>query len=115
MNFLYGRMARNPAFFQRWGADMLSALYNIYATSLDPRLSRRAWEMGHERAIEWRRLYPSVPPDAEPWFIADLVFGADAAERLGVPDPTLRAQLAAAAKRWTAADYRGWDPAREPP
>jgi hypothetical protein len=115
MDFLYHRMACNPEYFKRWGGDMLSAFYNIYATSSNPRLRRMAWDMGHERAAEWRRIYPSLPADADAWFIADMVFGTDSAERLGVPDSRMRAQLLAAAPRWTPRDYMNWDPAHEPP
>ena len=113
--FIYRSVARNPASFEQWGHDLLSAFYNIAETSGDPELRRLAREMGHERAIEWRRLHPSVPPDADPEEIVDLVFGLDAAERLGVAHPRLRAELRDRAARFSAADYLWFDPAVEPP
>jgi hypothetical protein len=115
MRVLYYGMARDPKYFEESGSDLLSAFHNIHFTSLDPRLSRMAWEMGSERALEWRRLHPTLPRDASADTVGDLVFGLDAAERLGVPNPRLRAQLAAAAPRFSAADYLLWDPARESP
>jgi hypothetical protein len=74
-----------------------------------------AWQMGHERALEWQRTHSSLPEGAGANEIADLVSGADAAEHLGAPGPRLRAQLTAAAPRFSAMDYLLWDPSREPP
>jgi hypothetical protein len=113
--FIYNRVARNPANFAQWGHDLLSAFYNIAETSGDRELRRMARAMGHERAIEWCRLHPSLPANADSGELVDLVFGLDAAERLGVPDPQLRAQLRQAAARFSAVDYLMFDPTVEPP
>ena len=55
LNFIYDSIARNPAHFREYGHDLLSAFYNIAVTSQDRELRRMAWNMGHERAIEYRR------------------------------------------------------------
>ena len=56
-----------------------------------------------------------MPADVRPDDLMILVFGNDAAERLQVPDPRLRAQLRRAAARFSAVDFLGFDPAVEPP
>ena len=113
--FIYNSIARNPANFADWGHDLLSAFYNIAETSADPELRRMAYVMGHERALEWKRLHPAVPADSDALAVSDLVYGLDAAERLGVPQPRLRAQLRLAAARFSAVDYYHFDPALGPP
>ena len=109
------RFARQPDTFRDWGHDLLSAFYNIAVTSGNAELRRTAWSMGRERALEWRRLHRSVPPDSDPSEVTDLIFGTDTAERFGVPDPRLREELRRAAARFTVVDYLGFDPAVEPP
>jgi hypothetical protein len=113
--FIYNSVARNRDSFAQWGHDLLSAFYNISVTSADPALRRMAGAMGHERALEWRRLHPALPPNADSGDVLDLVFGLDAAERLGVAHPQLRTQLRQAASRYSAIDYLLFDPAVEPP
>jgi hypothetical protein len=115
LNFIYDSVARNRGSFRDFGHDLLNAFYNIAATSEDRELRRMAWSMGHERALEWRRLNPELPAAAGPNGISSLVFGSDAAERLGVPGPRLRTQLREAAARFSAYDYLWFDPVREPP
>ena len=113
--FIYESIARNPAHFREYGHDLLSAFYNIAVTSEDRELRRMAWSMGHERALEYRRIHPNVPPDIYAGEFTDLVFGEDSAARLGVPDPRLHTQLREAAKRFSVIDYLLFDPAVEPP
>ncbi len=114
LDFLYA-FARRPAAFREWGHDMLSAFYNIAVTSRRPGLRRRAWYMGHERALAWRQEHAGVAPGSSAEDMAVLVMGNDAAGRLGVPDPRLTAELRRAAARFSAVDYYGFDPNREPP
>ena len=115
MKFLYESIARNPRHFADWGHDLLSAFYNIAETSSDPALSDMAWRMGRERAREWRRMHPVVPAGAGVNEVMMLVFGHDAAGRLGVPDPQMQAALTQAAARYTSYDFLWFDPLREPP
>ena len=115
LHFLYYSFATKDAYFRQYGSDLLSAFYNIAETSQNRELSRTAWTMGHERALEWRRLYPKVPAETDANEVSDLVFGHDAAVRLGVPDPRFDAQLRAAAARFSVYDYLLFDPVNEPP
>ena len=107
--------ARKPEYFRTYGGDLLDAFNNIAATSRNPVLSETARRIGRERAVEWRLLNPVLPRNYGVNDVMFYVFGTDAAEKLGVAAPELRAQLAAAAPRFAAADYLKWDPAREPP
>ena len=115
LRFIYVSIARNPAHFQEYGHDLLAAFYNIAVTSGDPQLRRMAWSMGHERAIEWRRIHPAPPADANVNDISDLVFGDDAAGRLGVPDARMHTQLRERAAGFSVYDFLLFDPVKEPP
>ena len=112
--FLYAA-ARQPDTFRDWGHDLLSAFVNISSTNADREISDLAWRMGHERAMEWRRLHPRLPVEIDADEIANLVYGSDAAEQLGAPDAALHDALRQAAPHFSAADYLGFDPTREPP
>ena len=115
LNFMYEAIARNPAHFREYGHDLLAAFYNIAVTSGDPELRRMAWKMGHERAIEYRRIHPTVPPGTDANDLTDLIFGDDAAGRLGVPDVRMHTGLREAAAHFSVLDYLLFDPVREPP
>jgi hypothetical protein len=115
LHFLYFSVARNPDHFREYGSDLLFAFYKIWETSRSETLARMAWTMGHERAWEWRRIHPVVPQDADADEVYDLVNGNDSAERLGVPDGAMRAQLLRAASQFSATDYIWFDPKKEPP
>jgi hypothetical protein len=110
-----GSAARDPAVFSDYGPDLTGAFYLIATTSARARLRALAWDLGRERAAEWRRLYPAMPADASPEGVFGLLSGADAAERFGFPDPAFRRAVAAAARRFTAVEFHDWDPVREPP
>ena len=112
--FLY-TAARQPDTFREWGHDLLSAFVNIATTNADREISDLAWRMGHERALAWRRLNREVPAKADADDLANLVYGSDAADALGVPDGHLRELLLHAASRFSATDYLGFDPRRGPP
>ena len=115
LHFIYETIARNPRYFRIYGYDLMEAFYNISATSLDPELRREARGMGHERAVEWRRLYPTVSEPLDADRVRALVLGNDVAERLGVADPPFRTLLRKAAARFTVYDYLLFDPVEEPP
>ncbi|HUA21057.1 MAG TPA: hypothetical protein VMB25_20055 [Bryobacteraceae bacterium] len=105
------RVASDPKNFADWGHDLLWCFYTISATAKDPQLRHDAKRMGRERAQEWRRIHSSAPSDADADEIADLVFGSDAAARLGVPDPRMKRALRRAAGRFSAVDFLAFDPA----
>ncbi len=112
--FLYS-VARQPDTFRDWGHDLLSAFFNIASTNADRAISELAWRMGHERALAWRAQHRGIPAGADADDIANLVYGSDAAELLGVPDSSLHNALCRAAARFSAADYLGFDPKQGPP
>jgi len=109
------QVASDPRNFAGYGHDLLWCFYTISATAKDPELRKRAREMGHERALEWRRIHPRVPADSDAGDISELVFGSDAADRLGVGDPAVKEQLRRAAAKYSAVDFLDFDPTREPP
>lgn len=115
LTFMYLSIARNPDHFKEFGHDLLAAFYNIAVTSGDPELRNMARRMGHERAIEWRRIHPTPPAGADVNDITDLIFGDDAAGRLGVPDARMHTQLRERAARFSVYDYLLFDPVKEPP
>jgi len=114
MTFVYA-VARNPRAFKSYGHDLVGMFAGIATTSNDSALRRVAWNMGRERGLEWRRLNPRVPARAGADLVGDLLFGSESCERLGVADPAFRGELARAAACFTATDYYGFDPVKEPP
>ena len=115
LDFIYHSIARNPADFSDYGHDLLLAFYNIAVTSADPELSRAAWNMGHESALEFRRVFRTVSADEDVYGIQALILGDDMATRLGVPDPRLHAEICQAAARLSVYDHLLFDPRKEPP
>lgn len=71
--------------------------------------------MGRERARHWRREQAQLTTDLGADEIANLVFGCYAADRLGVVDAAFKESLRAAAERFNAVDYFGFDAPNEPP
>lgn len=114
LNFLY-RTASDPKNFFDWGHDLLWCFYTISATAKDPKLREMARQMGKERALEWRRIHTLVPAKIDVDDLSDLIFGSDAADRLGVRDSVYRRQLRTAVRRYSANDFLLFDPAREAP
>ena len=114
LNFIY-RTASDPNTFADWGHDLLWCFYTISATSKNPKLRELARHMGHERALQWRRIHPTVPAGTDADELPDLVFGSDAADRLGARDPGYKQQLRSAVRRYSVTDFLLFDPTREPP
>jgi hypothetical protein len=114
LEFIY-RTARNRENFEVYGHDYICCFHCIASTSKDPALRRIAKGMGQERARKWRKLNSDVPADADADDIANLVFGADAADCLGVRDKQLKPKIRKAAAGFGSLDYFWFDPATEPP
>ena len=114
LRFIY-RTACDPKSFPDFGEDYLWCLYSIGATSSDPVLARLALGMGRERAALWQREHRALPPNANAGVLANVLFGAYAAEQLGLPDERLKEQMRRAAALHPVEDYLAFDPAREPP
>jgi hypothetical protein len=113
LTFIY-RTAVDPANFSLYGSDYLWCFYEIAATSSDRRLSERAAAMGRERAERWRVEHPHPDPKASPDDLADVLFGAYAAEQLGFPDEALKNEIRNAAAHFTGMDFLRFAPAAGP-
>lgn len=112
--FIYNTACK-PENFKSFGSDYLCCFDSISATARDPELRRLARTLGRERARQWRRECATVPHNAKPDDIADLVFGADAADSLGLPDDSFKQQLRKVARNFDSLDFLYFDPASEPP
>ncbi len=109
------RTASDRHNFADYGYDLLWCFYTISATAKNPKLRRVAREMGHERALAWRRVHATMPRGLSSDEVVDLIFGSDAADRLGVRDPAMKHYLRRMAARYTVVDFLLFDPTREPP
>ena len=114
LNFIY-RTALDRKNFSQYGPDYVWCFYTLSTAVKDPGVRQLARRMGLERARLWRREHSSVPSDADATTIADLAYGNDAAESLGLRDDRLREQLKRAASFFKARDYLLFDPLTEPP
>ena len=114
LNFIY-RTASDPNTFADWGDDLLWCFYTISATAKNPKLREMASKMGRERALEWRRIHAVVPGKTSVDQLSDLIYGSDAADRLGARDSGYKRQLRSAARHYSVTDFLSFDPAREPP
>jgi hypothetical protein len=114
LEFLY-RMACDAESFEAYGHDFLFCFYTIASNSKDARLRATARRMGRERASVWRTSHASVPKKIDAYDLSSLVFGSDAADRLGVRDARLKSEIRRALKGFTAKDFYRFDPAKEPP
>jgi hypothetical protein len=109
------RTASDPRNFEMYGYDYLCCFHCIASTSKDVNLRRMARKMGRESALQWRREHPKVSADVDADAIAYLVFGSDAADRLGVRDRGLKEQIREVARHFDAKDYLGFDTVAEAP
>lgn len=114
LEFLYER-ACDRASFDEYGHDFLFCFYTIASNSRDAGVRATARRMGRERARVWRRAHPSVPRGINAFDLSNMVFGCDAADRLGVRDAVVKSQIKRALKRFTSEVFHRFDPVREPP
>jgi hypothetical protein len=114
LRFIY-RTACDPKNFADFGEDYLWCLYSIGATSRDADLARLALSMGRERAAFWRREHPALPANTSADELSNLLFGAYAAEKLGLPDERLKEEIRQAAALHPVEHYLAFDPTHEPP
>lgn len=114
LNFIYS-VGSDDQNLEDYGSDLLWCFYSVWHTSSDRELSKAAARMGRELAQRWRRLNSHVPPQTTAGNIYRMVLGAYAADRLGVRDPGLRAELREAVRRFNTKDFLGFDAALGPP
>ena len=105
------RVTKVPENLATYGDDFLWCFYSLSATATDPWLRREAAAIGRERARQWRRANPRVPPDADADAVAALVSGSHSADCLGVRDDAMKPALVEAARRFGPLDYFYFDPA----
>src|SRR3977135_2646745 len=114
MDFIYG-IARKPRQFAQCADDLLYFFYHVAHTARDSKLRRMARDMGTECFSRWKNNYHSLPGNADPGTIIDYFHAASTAEQFGLRNKTLKLQIRAAAKRYSAADFLWFDPDREAP
>ena len=114
LEFIY-QTACDPENFAVYGYDYLGCFHGIESTSKDINLRRAARCMGQERAHHWRREHAHLTSSFDADEVAYLVFGSDAADRLGVGDKAFKETLRVAAQRFSAEEYFGFNPVHEPP
>jgi hypothetical protein len=114
LEFIYST-ACVPENFETYGYDYLSCFHCIASTSKDVNLRRMARQMGQDRARHWRRANPRIPNDADADYIAYLVFGTAAADKLGVRDVKFKQQIRRTARQHSAGEFFSFDPRIEPP
>jgi hypothetical protein len=113
LDFVY-KTAKDPKNFSEYGSDYLWCLATIASATSDRDLKARASKMAMERGREWRRIHPKVPDEIDADEVADLVFGALAAEQIGMHDDRFKRDLERAAARFTPVDFIKFDPRKEP-
>jgi len=114
LKFIY-QVACDEECFAVYGHDLLNCFYFISATSLDPSLRRTARRLGRERARLWRQQHSRLPRGTDAGVVSEYIHGSYAADRLGLRDPALKAQLRRAAESIKVIDYFWFDPVNEPP
>lgn len=114
LDFIY-QTACKAENFETYGFDYLGCFDCIASTSKDPKLRKTAREMGRERARHWRRHNSKVARNADADDVVGLVYGSYAADRLGVRDDHIKKKIRDVARKFSARDYFGFDPAHEPP
>lgn len=114
LDFIY-RVASKPEGFDSYGGLLICCFALMGATSRDASLRQLARSRAQKLAQRWGRLHPVVPSDASANVILDFVLICYALGRLGVRDVVLKAQIRAAAKRFSVQDLLGFNPVSEPP
>ena len=114
MQFIY-RTASKPRVFAEWGFDLLWCFWSISNTAQDPKLRQMAHDMGHERAAEWRRMHARLSTKYDAGGLSNVIFGADAATRLGYPDDRFKEKIRAAVARYDVHDFLAFDAVHESP
>lgn len=114
LDFIY-RIASKPEGFDSCGGLLICCFALMGATSRDASLRQLARSRAQKLAQRWSRLHPVVQSDASADVILDFVLICYALGRLGVRDVVLKAQIRAAAKRFSVQDLLGFNPVSEPP
>jgi len=114
LDFIYG-VANTRAGFDSYGSLLICCFALVGATSRDARLRQLGRLRAQKLARRWHRLHPHLPQGAGPDLLPKFVLVRYALSRIGLRDATLNAEIRNAAKRFSAQDLLGFDPASEPP
>jgi hypothetical protein len=114
LEFLY-RMACDAENFEAYGFDLVSCFYGIFSTATEGCLRARAHTVCLELARKWRETHPTLPAEIDADDLSQFVIATDAADRIGLPDLSLKTEIRRAAKRFRPEDYYWFDPRVEPP
>jgi hypothetical protein len=114
LDFIH-RIASKPEGFDSYGGLLICCFALMGATSRDASLRQLARSRAQKLAQRWSRRHPVVPSDASAGVVLDFVLICYALGRLGVRDVVLKAQIRAAAKRFSVQDLLGFNPVSEPP
>lgn len=114
LRFIYNN-SRDPKHFAQYGSDFLWCFYSISASVDAPDIRQLAPEMGIERATIWRQEHNQSPASLGVDDFLDLIYGADGATSLGLPNEALKSEIQRAALRFTPTDFFHFDPRSEPP
>jgi len=114
LNFIH-RVADTPDGFDSYGSLSICCFALAAATSRDANLRQLARSRAQKLARRWRRLHPVVPLDATKDQVFDWVMVSYALRRLDSKDVTLKKQLSASVKQYSAQDLLAFDPVSEAP
>ena len=101
--------------FDDWDGDYLWCFYCISATSADPELRALALDLGSQCARRWMAAQDELPLLADAGEVAYYVSLLHESRLFGVDHPRLTRHVRQAIPRFTAREYLGFDPLREPP
>src|SRR4029434_689804 len=114
LDFIY-RVANTTGGFDSYGSLLICCFALVGATSRDASLRQLARSPAQKLGQRWRRAHPRVPPDASSDLVRRFVLVRYALNRIGLRDATVNAEIRAAAKRFSAQDFLGFNPVSEPP
>ena len=114
LDFIY-RFGSKRERFANYGSFLICCFALVGATSRDPKLRRLGRERAEQLLRRWSRMHPSLPLAATSSLLLEFVLVRYAQSRIGVRDLAGAAQLRNVARRFSATDLLGFDPAAEPP
>lgn len=107
------RVSRNAAGFAQYGTGLLYCCSFMADTARDRELARCARSLAIRGFEHWRSYNGELAPDAEPEIVVDAINCYAAAERIGFRDPSRKAKLRRAARKYTVEDFLQFDPREE--
>ena len=114
LDFIY-RFGGKADRFANYGSFLICCFALVGATSRNPKLRLLGRERAKQLLRRWSRLHPSLPANATSDLLLEFVVVRYAQSRIGLRDPARTMQIRAVARRFSAPDLLGFDPATEPP